>query len=187
MQTTLGTHYLRYLTVLFCVSLFFLGLHVIDDALTTGEPAEAGVSIPEFLFYAALIYLIIPPFGVVFARQGRWIGLVIVMLYGLQVLYGAGLNHLRHMFGDFSGSQMLPRFLGTFGIRVADIHGYGFGSVVMGMLGLGTTPPHTHTFISTLIVFINIPLNLVLLTYALLALREMWRARNTSVQVAKMK
>lgn len=161
---------LRQITILFCVSLFFLTLHVIDDAISTGEPAEYGVSIPEFLFYAALIYAFIPPLGLYFARRGNPIGLLVVTLYGFQAMYGAGLNHIRHMFGDFSGSKALPALLAAFGIHITDIRGYGFGSVLMGMAGLGQTPPHTHTLLSSLIAFIDIGLNAVLIGFCLAAL-----------------
>ena len=161
---------LRRITLLFFVSLFFLTLHVIDDAISTGEPAEYGVSIPEFLLYAALIYALIPPLGLYFARRGNPIGLLVVTLYGFQAMYGAGLNHIRHMFGDFSGSKALPELLAAFGIHIADIRGYGFGSVLMGMAGLGQTPPHTHTLPSSLVAFIDIGLNAVLIGFCLAAL-----------------
>ncbi len=169
--------YTRYMTILFLISLFFLGLHVLDDAITTGEPAEYGVTIFEFIVYAALIYLVIPPLGLALARRGRGIGFVIVILYGLQAMYGAGLNHIRHMFGDFGGSKTLPTLLAYFGIRITDIRGYGFGSVLIGMAGFGQTPPHTHTPFSAAIAFVDIGLNAVLVAVTLLALREWWRAR----------
>ena len=161
---------LRRITILFGISLFFLTLHVIDDAISTGEPAQYGVTIPEFLFYAALIYYIIPPVGLYFARRGNPIGLLVVTLYGFQAMYGAGLNHIRHMFGDFSGSKLMPEVLAALGIHIADIRGYGFGSVLMGMAGLGQTPPHTHTIPSSLVAFIDIGLNAVLIGFCLAAL-----------------
>ncbi|MGB8644582.1 MAG: hypothetical protein WCF84_05045 [Anaerolineae bacterium] len=167
----------RRITLLFGVSLFFLTLHVIDDALSTGEPAQYGVSIPEFLLYAALIYLIIPPLGLFLARRGNVAGLVITTLYGFQAMYGAGLNHIRHMFGDFSGSKLLPGILANLGIHITDIRGYGFGSVLMGMAGLGQTPPHTHTLLSSLIAFIDIGLNAVLIGFCLAALWAWWQGR----------
>lgn len=171
---------IRYLTILFSVSLFFLSLHVIDDALTTGEPAEYGVSIPEFFAYAALIYYVIPPLGLLLARRGQIAGLLIMLLYGFQAMYGAGLNHVRHMFGDFSGSRTLPNLLASFGIQVKDIRGYGFGSVLMGMAGLGQTPPHTHTILSSGIAFIDIALNAVLIFAVVLAIREWAQLRRLS-------
>ncbi len=170
---------LHRITLLFGISFFFLALHVVDDAISTGEPAQYGVTIPEFLLYAALIYAIIPPLGLLLARRGHALGLVVVMLYGLQALYGAGLNHIRHMFGDFGGSRLLPGLLRDFGIQVADIRGYGFGSVLMGMAGLGQTPPHTHTLPSSLVAFIDIGLNAVLVGFCGVALLAWWRQRRT--------
>jgi hypothetical protein len=161
---------LRRITILFFISLFFLTLHVIDDAISTGEPAEYGVSIPEFLFYAALVYYIVPPAGLYFARRGNPIGMLAVTLYGLQAMYGAGLNHIRHMFGDFSGSRVLPELLAALGVHITDIRGYGFGSVLMGMAGLGQTPPHTHSIPSSLVAFVDIGLNAVLIGFCLAAL-----------------
>lgn len=168
---------LRRITILFCISLSFLTLHVIDDAISTGEPAQYGVTIPEFLVYAGFIYLIIPPIGLLLARRGSLLGLIIVTLYGFQAMYGAGLNHIRHMFGDFSGSRALPVILNALGIHITDIRGYGFGSVLMGMAGLGQTPPHTHTLLSSLIAFIDIALNAVLIGTCLLAMHAWWQAR----------
>ncbi len=170
------------ITILFSISLFFLTLHVIDDAISTGEPAEYGVSIPAFLFYAALIYYIVPPLGLWLVRRGNVLGLLIVTLYGFQAMYGAGLNHVRHMFGDFSGSRALPALLGTFGIHITDIRGYGFGSVIMGMAGLGQTPPHTHTLLSSLIAFIDIGLNATLIGLCLFTLYTWWQTRTRSIR-----
>lgn len=172
-----SVRYFRQISILFGASLFFLALHVLDDALSTGEPASYGVTIPEFLFYAGLVYLIVPPIGYWLVRRGRAAGLVILLLYGFQAMYGAGLNHIRHLYGDFGGSGALPRLLGLFGITVTDIRGYGFGSVLMGMAGLGQTPPHTHTLLSSLIAFVDIGLNAVLILVVLLALQAAWRAR----------
>ncbi len=163
------------ITLLFFISLFFLALHVIDDAMNTGEPAQYGVSTLDFIFFAALIYAILPPLGLILARRGHLLGLIVVTLYGFQAMYGAGLNHVRHMFGDFSGSRLLPALLANLGIHVTDIRGYGFGSVLMGMAGLGQTPPHTHTLISSLIAFIDIGLNLVLVGMCLTAIFVWWQ------------
>ncbi len=168
---------LRRITALFWISLFFLALHVLDDAVTTGEPAEYGVTVPEFLFYAALVYLILPPLGLLWARRGSLIGLAIVTLYGFQAMYGAGLNHVRHMFGEFGGSKVLPALLANFGITIGEIRGYGFGSVLMGIAGLGRTPPHTHTTISTLIAFIDIGLNAALIGLCAWAMAIHWQER----------
>lgn len=165
------------ITILFGVSFFFLTLHVIDDAISTGEPAQYGVSIPAFLFYAALIYAIVPPLGLYLARRGNPVGIIVVTLYGFQAMYGAGLNHVRHMFGDFSGSRALPGLLAALGIHITDIRGYGFGSVLMGMAGLGQTPPHTHTLLSSLVAFVDIGLNAVLIGFCLATLFAWWSAR----------
>jgi hypothetical protein len=167
--------YIRPLTILFCVSLFFLSLHVIDDGLTTGEPQEYGVSLAEFYFYAGLIYLLLPPLGLILARRGRRLGLIFVLLYGFQALYGAGVNHLRHLFGNFSGSGLLSSFLNLAGIHLTEPRGQGMVSVLLGMAGLGQTPPHTHTLLSTLVVFLDTGINIVLIGVALLALAESWR------------
>ncbi len=167
----------RRITLLFGASLVFLTLHVVDEAISTGEPAQYGVSIPEFFLYAGLIYLIIPPLGLWLARRGNVVGLVLVTLYGLQAMYGAGLNHVRHMFGDFSGSRLLPGILANLGIHITDVRGYGFGSVLMGMAGLGQTPPHTHTLLSSLVAFIDIGLNAVLIGFCLAALWAWWQGR----------
>lgn len=171
---------LRRITILFGVSLFFLTLHLVDDALTTGEPAQYGVSIPEFLLYGALLYWLLPPLGMWLARRGSAAGLVIVTLYGFQAMYGAGLNHVRHMFGDFGGSKLLPALLAHAGIVINDIRGYGFGSMLMGMAGLGQTPPHTHTLFSSLIAFIDIGLNAALIVLCFLAFYAGWRGRSRS-------
>ncbi len=173
--------YISRITLLFGISLFFLTLHVIDDAISTGEPAQYGVSIPAFLLYAALIYYIVPPLGLWLARRGSLLGLVIVGLYGFQAMYGAGLNHIRHMFGDFSGSRALPALLASLGIHITDIRGYGFGSVLMGMAGLGQTPPHTHTLPSSIVAFIDIGVNAVLIGFCLLALVTWWSLRRQGV------
>jgi hypothetical protein len=179
------TPLLRRITLLFCVSLFFLSLHVIDDAISTGEPAQYGVTIPEFIFYAALIYYIIPPLGLVLARRGNILGLGIVTLYGFQAMYGAGLNHVRHMFGDFGGSKALPALLASLGIHITDIRGYGFGSVLMGMAGLGQTPPHTHTLLSSLIAFTDIALNAVLMAACVWTIWMVWQLRTGGAIRAK--
>jgi hypothetical protein len=171
-MSNLEQRYRWAMTILFAASLFFLSVHVIDDALTSGEPATSGVRISEFLLYAGLIYWLIPPLGLILARRNQMVGFIIVSLYALQAIYGAGLNHVRHMFGDFNGSQSLPTLLALFGIHIGDIRGYGFGSVLMGMAGLGPTPPHTHTLLSSLIAFVDTTLNAVLILVTFLALRE---------------
>lgn len=158
------------ITVLFLLSYVFLWLHILDDAIITNEPAWYGITIPEFLLYCALIYAIVPPLGLWLARRGSAIGLVIVLGYAFQAMYGGGTNHVRHIFGDFRGSQFLPLILNAFGIEVNDIRGYGFGTVLMGMAGLGITPPHEHILASTVVAFINIGLNLALILFCIMAL-----------------
>ena len=172
--------YLRYITILFCISLVGLGLHALDDALVTREPDWYGIGVGEFLLYVALIYLIVPPIGLLLARRGRAIGLVILALYAFQAFYGAGLNHVRHLLGSFQGSQLLPTIFKSVGIDYTPyLTGHGFLTVIMNMAGLGVTPPHTHTLASDVVVFFNIGLNLVLMYYLVLAAREWYKSRQT--------
>ena len=171
--------YLRYITILFFVSLIGLSLHALDDALVTREPDWYNVGVAEFLFYVALIYYVVPPLGLLLARRGKIIGLVILAVYAFQAFYGAGVNHVRHLLGEFQGSQLLPTVVKLLGINYAPyLTGHGFLSVVLNMAGLGVTPPHTHTLASDIVVFFNIALNLVLMYYLALAAREWWRRRN---------
>jgi hypothetical protein len=158
------------ITILFGLSFAFLWLHILDDAFLTDEPAWYGISVAEFLLYCALVYAILPPFGLWLARRGSIWGLTILLVYALQAMYGGGVNHVRHIFGDFRGSQLLPALMNAVGIQISDIRGYGFGTVLMGMAGLGTTPPHQHILLSTVVAFINIALNLALLIFCLLAM-----------------
>jgi hypothetical protein len=170
--------YLRYITILFFISLIGLTLHALDDALVTREPDWYNIGVGEFLFYVAAIYLIVPPLGLLLARRGKGIGLIILALYTFQAFYGAGLNHVRHLFGNFQGSQLLPTIFKSLGIDYAPyLTGHGFVTVLMNMAGLGVTPPHTHTIASDAVVFFNIGLNLVLMYYIALGAREWWRAR----------
>lgn len=165
------------ITILFGVSFVFLWLHILDDAIITNEPAWYGITIPEFLLYCAFVYVIVPPLGLWLARRGSVWGLVILLFYGFQAVYGAGLNHIKHIFGDFSGSRLLPTLLGLVGIHITDIRGYGFWTVLMGMAGLGVTPPHQHILASTIVAFINIGLNLALILMTALALFTWWQMR----------
>ncbi len=177
--STKWTTYLRYITILFCVSLVGLGLHALDDALVTREPDWYNIGVGEFLFDLALIYLIVPPIGLWLARRGHVIGLAILLAYAFEAFYGAGVNHVRHLMGDFRGSQLLPRVFNALEINYTPyLTGHGFLSVVMNMAGLGVTPPHTHTLASTLVVFFNIGLNLALMFYIVLAAREWWQSKN---------
>ncbi|MGB8647459.1 MAG: hypothetical protein WCF84_19645 [Anaerolineae bacterium] len=139
------------------------------------------MSLAEFYLYAALIYLVIPPLGLLLARRGRVLGLIIVLLYSFQAMYGAGLNHIRHLFGDFRGSTLLPSLLNLVGIHLVEPRGYGLLSVLLGMVGFGQTPPHTHTLFSTLVVFVDTGLNLVLIGVTLLALYASWRVRQLAI------
>lgn len=164
-------------TILFIASFIGLWLHILDDGLVTNEAEWYGITVLEFFLYCALIYAIVPPFGLWLARRGSLLGLVIVLGYALQALYGGGINHVRHLFGDFRGSQFLPALLNNFGIQITDIRGYGFGSLMLGMLGLGTTPPHTHIMLSNIVVFINIALNLSLILFCLLSMYAWRQAR----------
>ncbi len=168
--------YLRYVTILFLVSLIGLGLHVLDDALVTREPDWYNIGIGEFLLYCAIIYLIVPPLGLILTQHGSVVGLVVLFLYALQALYGAGLNHVRHLLGQFQGSQLLPTILKSLGVDYAPyLTGHGFVSVLMNMAGLGVTPPHTHALASNIVVFFNVGVNITLIIYLLLAVREWWR------------
>jgi hypothetical protein len=170
--------YLRYITILFFISLSGLTLHALDDALVTREPDWYNIGVAEFLFYVALIYLIVPPIGLLLARRGSVLGLIILAFYAFQAFYGAGLNHVRHLFGSFQGSQLLPTIFKSLGIDYAPyLTNHGFVTVIMNMAGLGVTPPHTHTILSDVVVFFNIGLNLALMFYLALAAREWWRAR----------
>jgi hypothetical protein len=168
------------ITILFVISFIGLWLHILDDTFITNEPAWYGITAAEFLFYCALVYVIVPPFGLWLARRGSVVGLVIVLLYAFQAMYGAGINHVKHLFGNFSGSQLLPAILGLFGIHITDIRGYGFGTVLMGMAGLGITPPHTHILASTIVVFINIAVNITLILFTAFALYAWWQARSAA-------
>lgn len=169
----------KYVTLFFCVSLFFLAIHTVDDAFNLGEAEEWGVTYAEFFFYLATIYLIIPPLGLLLARRFHPIGYVTVGLYALQAMYGGGINHVRHMLGDFGGSRIMPTLLGYVGIHITDIRGYGFWSGVLEMLGLAKVEPHVHSLPSSLVAFANIGVNAVLVVLCLLALRE-WSQALTS-------
>ncbi len=165
------------LSILFIISFIFLWLHILDDAIITNEPAWYGITILEFLLYCAVVYAIVPPLGVWLARRGSVWGLLIVLAYAFQAIYGAGLNHIKHLLSDFSGSRFLPTLLGMFGVQITDIRGYGFWTVMMGMAGLGVTPPHQHILASTLIAFVNVGLNLALIVLTALALYTWWQLR----------
>ncbi|MBI3733018.1 MAG: hypothetical protein HY259_06110 [Chloroflexi bacterium] len=164
------SRYTRWVPILFVVSLVFLLMHVLDDALFLNEPADWGVSVPEFLAIVASFYLIIPPLGAALAGRGESLGFVIVLLYALQAFYGAGLNHLRHLTGEFGGAGFVPRALAMLGVTWGDIRGHGFLTGLAAMLGLGVTNPHTHTWWSTAIAVIDVLLNVPLVALCVLAL-----------------
>ncbi len=166
--------YLRRITILFAISLVGLALHALDDAFVTRENEWYGVSVWEFLLYVALIYLIAPPLGLLLTRRnGNWLGMVILAGYAFQAFYGAGVNHVRHLFGNFSGSQFLPTLLQALNVDYAAyLNQTGFAPVLLNMAGLGVTPPHAHTLFSNIVVLCNIGLNLTLLGYLGLLVRE---------------
>ncbi|MBI3914888.1 MAG: hypothetical protein HY327_11975 [Chloroflexi bacterium] len=169
---------LRTITIFFAISLIGLTLHALDDAFGVRENEWYGISVAEFLLYVALVYLIVPPIGLWLARRGSWLGLILLAGYTFQAFYGAGVNHVRHLFGNFSGSQLLPTILKSLGVNYeAYLNQPGFLPVLMNMAGLGITPPHTHTMISNLIVFFNIGTNILLGWNIFLAAREKFRRR----------
>ncbi len=169
----------------FAVSLFFLVIHVLDDALNLGEPRDWGVGIPEFLLIVASLYLIVPPFGALLARRGHPLGFVLVMLYGFQAFYGAGLNHLRHLQGEFGGIGLIGRILTSFGIDCLAMQGKGFVTGVLAMLGCGVTTPHTHAWWSTAVAIIDTLLNIPLIVLCMLALVTWFRARSAGAALVE--
>lgn len=173
----------RRITLLFFASYVLLVLHILDDALLVNEAAWYGITTFEFLLGCALIYGIIPPLGLILARKGNWGGYGLLLVYAVQALYGAGLNHVRHLMGDFRGSQLLNNVLGNFGIVVENTNGQGFVSLLAGMLGLNNgVPPHTHTMFSNLVVFLSVGVNLVLIGVVVLALAQaLAQARRNAV------
>jgi hypothetical protein len=184
--------YRRYFTVLFVASLLGLSLHAIDDAYVTREPDWYGISPELFLVVVAVIYLVVPPIGLVLARRGRWLGFVILAGYTFQAMYGAGINHVRHLFGNFSGSQLLPTVLTALKVDYSPyLNMRGVLPLLMNMAGLGVTPPHSHTLLSTLVVFCNIAINLTLFVFLFFAASELWRRqipfKATSRQAAKIR
>lgn len=161
----------KHITILFGVSFLLLTLHILDDAFVVNEAAWYGIPTAEFLLGCILLYGIVPPFGLWLARRDRSAGFFILILFGFQALYGAGLNHIRHLLGDFRGSQLLPGLLNGSGMQLGDLNGRGLASLFAGMLGLNSgVPPHTHTMLSNVIVFLSVGVNLVLLGFIVLAL-----------------
>ncbi len=177
--------YFRAITTLFAISLLGLTLHALDDVFSVRENEWYGISVAEFLLYVALVYLVLPPLGWWLARRANFFGLLILAGYTFQAFYGAGVNHVRHLFGQFSGSQLLPTLLKSLGVNYETLLAQtGFVPVLMNMAGLGITPPHTHTMISNLIVFFNIGTNILLGWNIFLAAREMIKNRK-GTQIAK--
>lgn len=161
------------ITILFGASFLLLTLHILDDAFLVNEAAWYGITTAEFLLGCALLYGIVPPVGLWLARRNLMVGLFILFAYAIQAFYGAGLNHVRHLLGDFRGSQLLPNLLNGLGISVGDLNGKGMLSLFAGMLGLnGGVPPHTHNMFSNIVVFLSIGVNLVLIGFVLLALAQ---------------
>lgn len=161
----------KYLTLVFSISLFFLVLHAAHDAFVLDEAADWGVSYFEYFFYLALVYLTVPILGLFWARRGQVFGYLIVALYALQVMYGAGVTDDRPMIG------LVPRLLGAFGIHIFSIHGYGFLTIILEILGVGEFEAHAPTLLSTLIQYANIGINAILLALCLLALYQWWQSR----------
>lgn len=174
----------KWIPRLFVISLFFLIIHVLDDAFNLGEPKDWGVSIPEFLLIVASLYLIIPPFGAMLARRGHPLGFLLVMAYGFQAFYGAGLNHLRHLQGEFGGIGLIGRLLTSFGIDCLAMQGKGFVTGVLAMLGCGVTSPHTHAWWSNAVAVTDTLLNIPLILLCGWALVLWFRARTASGRLA---
>jgi hypothetical protein len=165
------------------ISLGFLIIHVLDDALNLGEPRDWGVSIPEFLFIVASLYLIIPPLGAALARRGQVLGFVIVMLYAIQAFYGAGYNHMRHLRGEFGGLGIVGKALMAIGVDCLNMKGHGFVTGMLAMAGCGVTSPHTHVWWSTAVAAIDMVLNIPLIALCMLAIIQ-WRREQSSRALA---
>jgi hypothetical protein len=164
-------HLNKYVVILFVVSIVFLALHAAYDGIVLGEAEDWGVGIVEYFFYLALIYLIVPPLGVFLAQRSKPMGYGIVGLYALQVMYGAGITDDRPMIG------IMPRLLGIFGIQVTSIHGFGFFSVIMEILGLTPSEPRASTLFSTAMAYTNVIVNGALVVLCLLGLWMWWSQR----------
>ena len=168
--------FLRAFSILFTTSLALMIAHVLDDTFV-GEAGWWGVSVAEFLLFNALLYLIVPPFGFFLARRGNALGFGIVLLYALQAFYGGGLNHVRHLMGDFRGSQLLPSLLQSAGIQIGQVSGRGLLTGVLWLFGLGATPPHSHSLFSNVLVFLAIGVNLALILFCAVGLFTSSRRR----------
>jgi hypothetical protein len=72
----------------------------------------------------------------------------------------------------------LPTILTAFKIDYTPyLNTQGVLPLLLNMAGLGVTPPHSHTILSTMVVFCNIAINLTLFLYLFLTARELWRQR----------
>lgn len=170
----------RLFSLLYWLSLALTIAHVIDDAIV-GEAGWWGVSVGEFIVFNAQLYLVLPPFGWALARRGRAAGFVIVLFYALQAFYGGGLNHVRHLMDDFGGSRLLPTLLQTAGIQIGEVRGRGWLTGVFWFFGLGTTPPHSHSLLSNLIIFVAIGVNFGLILMCIRGIWLVWRKRGQAV------
>ncbi len=161
----------KYVTVLFFASLLFLALHAAYDGIVLDEAADWGVSLLQYLLYLAIIYLIVPPLGLFLARRFNPIGWVILGLYALQVMYGAGITDDQPMLG------IMPRLLGSLGVHISGIQGYGFFSIILEILGFAPSEPPSPTLFSNLVADANIVVNGALILLCVLALRSWWIER----------
>ncbi len=168
---------MRIFGLLFWLSLALMAAHVLDDAFNVGEADWWGVSIPEFLAFNVHLYLVAPPIGWLLARRGRALGFGIVLVYAFQAFYGGGLNHVRHLMGEFGGSRLLPSILRALNIDIGPVAGRGWLTGVFWFFGLGTTPPHSHSPLSNLIVFLAIGVNAALIALCVAGWWVTWRRR----------
>ena len=164
----------KYIPILFAVSLVFLALHAAYDGIVLGEAEDWGVTLAQYFLYLALIYLIVPPLGVYLARRFNPVGWVIVGLYALQVMYGAGITDDRPMLG------VMPRILGSLGVHITSIQGYGFMSIILEILGFAPAEPRAPSLFASGIAYVNIAVNAALVLLCLLALGVWWSQRRAT-------
>ena len=160
-----------YITVLFGASLLFLAFHAAYDGIVLDEAEDWGVTLAQYFFYLALIYLIIPPLGLFLARRLNPLGWIILGSYALQVMYGAGITDDQPMLG------VMPRLLGNLGVHISGIQGYGFFSIILEILGFAPAEPQKPTLFSILVADVNIVVNGALILSCLFALRSWWVER----------
>jgi hypothetical protein len=161
----------KYGTILFFISLFFLALHAAYDGIVLDEAEDWGVTLAQYFFYLALIYLTIPSLGLFLVRRLNPIGWMIVGLYAMQVMYGAGITDDQPMLG------VMPRLLGNLGVHISSIQGYGFFSIILEILGFAPVESHAPTIFSSLAADVNIVVNGALILLCLFALRSWWIER----------